>query len=69
MTRTRAPTETPKSAEVTVTLEACAVCHSDISYAEGIWGGVLPAIYGHEAVGRVREAGPDAGVSVGARVL
>ena len=59
----------PRKAELLVTLEACAICHSDISYSEGIWGGILPAIYGHEAVGRVRDAGPDAGVEVGTRVL
>ncbi|HGG65681.1 MAG TPA: zinc-binding dehydrogenase, partial [Rhodobacteraceae bacterium] len=39
----------PKSGEVEVTLEACAICHSDISYMDGGWGGDLPAVYGHEA--------------------
>ena len=29
-----------------------AICHSDIAFAEGLWGGVLPAVYGHEAAGR-----------------
>lgn len=59
----------PRRNEVSVTLEACAICHSDISYAEGIWGGILPAIYGHEAVGHVKDAGPDAGITPGNRVL
>jgi S-(hydroxymethyl)glutathione dehydrogenase/alcohol dehydrogenase len=45
--------------EVEVTLEACAVCHSDISYIEGGWGGNLPAVYGHEAVGRISSLGTD----------
>ena len=48
----------PGAGEVEVTLEAVAVCHSDISYADGAWGGVLPAVYGHEAAGRVTALGP-----------
>ncbi len=44
--------------EVEVTLQACAICHSDISYAEGAWSGDLPAVYGHEAAGRVSAVGP-----------
>ncbi|MDU8946209.1 zinc-binding dehydrogenase [Ovoidimarina sediminis] len=60
----------PAQGEVEVTLEAVAICHSDISYAEGIWGGVLPAVYGHEAVGRVSAAGPGVqGLAPGARVV
>ena len=38
-------------------MAACAVCHSDITYAEGGWGGVLPAVYGHEVSGVVVEVG------------
>lgn len=47
----------PGPGEVQVTLEACAVCHSDISYADGGWGGTLPAVYGHEAAGRITALG------------
>ncbi|SLN49471.1 S-(hydroxymethyl)mycothiol dehydrogenase [Pseudoruegeria aquimaris] len=43
--------------EVEVTVEACAICHSDISYMDGGWGGALPAVYGHEATGRVTAIG------------
>lgn len=43
--------------EVEVTLEACAICHSDISFIDGGWGGTLPAVYGHEAAGRVSAVG------------
>lgn len=60
----------PGPGEVEVTLAACAICHSDITYAEGGWGGDLPAVYGHEAAGRVSRVG--AGVSAyaeGDRVL
>ncbi len=48
----------PKYGEVKVKLAACAICHSDIHYAEGAWGGVLPAVYGHEGAGVVEAVGP-----------
>lgn len=60
----------PGMGEVEVTLDAVAICHSDISYMDGGWGGDLPAVYGHEAAGRVTSVGP--GVSayaVGQKVL
>lgn len=47
----------PQKYEVRVKLKACAICHSDIIFAEGGWGGDLPAIYGHEAAGIVAEIG------------
>ena len=47
----------PETGEIEVTLDAVAICHSDISYAEGAWGGSLPAIYGHEAAGTVTALG------------
>ena len=47
----------PQSGEVKVRLSACAICHSDITYMEGKWGGALPAIYGHEAAGVVESTG------------
>ena len=47
----------PGAGEVDVTLEAVAVCHSDVSFAEGGFGGALPAVYGHEAAGRVAAVG------------
>jgi len=47
----------PQAGEVEVTLKAVAICHSDISYADGAWGGSLPAVYGHEAAGIVTAIG------------
>ena len=47
----------PGPQEVEVTIEAVAICHSDISFMDGAWGGALPAVYGHEAVGRVSSGG------------
>lgn len=60
----------PGPQDVRVELEAVAICHSDISYAEGGWGGDLPAVYGHEAVGRVTAVGDAVtGYGIGDRVL
>ncbi len=60
----------PQGTEVEVTLEACAICHSDISYIDGDWGGTLPAVYGHEAAGHVSALGSSAtGYSVGDAVI
>jgi Zn-dependent alcohol dehydrogenase len=47
----------PGPGELRVRVVACAICHSDIIYAEGGWGGTLPAVYGHEAAGTVVEVG------------
>jgi len=47
----------PEMGEIEVTLDACAICHSDISYADGAWGGSLPAVYGHEAAGLITAVG------------
>lgn len=47
----------PGIGEVEVEIDAVAVCHSDISYWEGGFGGSLPAVYGHEAAGRVTAVG------------
>jgi Zn-dependent alcohol dehydrogenase len=49
----------PDEGEVRVRLEACAICHSDVAYADGAWGGTVPTVLGHEACGLVAEAGPD----------
>ncbi|HPE24439.1 MAG TPA: alcohol dehydrogenase catalytic domain-containing protein [Albidovulum sp.] len=48
----------PGPGEVEVKVEACAICHSDITYIDGGWGGELPAVFGHEAAGRVARVGP-----------
>jgi len=47
----------PRAGEVEVQVKACAICHSDISYAEGAWGGTLPSVFGHEAAGVVKGVG------------
>jgi Zn-dependent alcohol dehydrogenase len=47
----------PGPGEVSVKMAATAICHSDITYADGGWGGDLPAIYGHEGAGHVTAIG------------
>ncbi|MBD3664237.1 alcohol dehydrogenase catalytic domain-containing protein [Sulfitobacter sp. TSTF-M16] len=60
----------PEGSEVEVTLEAVAICHSDISFASGGWGGSLPAVYGHEAAGRITGMGPNVrGLKMGDPVI
>ena len=60
----------PQAGEIKVKLAACAICHSDIHYAEGAWGGTLPSIFGHEAAGVVEEVGPGVvGLQVGDHVV
>ncbi len=60
----------PAGREVEVTLAAVAICHSDISAAEGAWGGDLPAVYGHEAAGRITAVGDGVtGYAIGDAVI
>lgn len=47
----------PKRGEVRVRIKACAICHSDLAYIEGEWGGILPSVFGHEACGIVESCG------------
>jgi Zn-dependent alcohol dehydrogenase len=47
----------PLAGEVRLRVDACSICHSDIAYAAGAWGGDLPAVYGHEAAGTVVDVG------------
>jgi S-(hydroxymethyl)glutathione dehydrogenase / alcohol dehydrogenase len=49
----------PAAGEIRVRLEATGVCHSDLSLARGRLRHALPAVLGHEGVGRVVETGPD----------
>lgn len=60
----------PIAGEIEVTLAAVAICHSDITYLDGGWGGSLPAVYGHEAAGTVSSVGDGVrGISVGDAVV
>ncbi|MFT4784415.1 MAG: S-(hydroxymethyl)glutathione dehydrogenase/alcohol dehydrogenase [Paracoccaceae bacterium] len=59
----------PGPDQVEVTLEAVAICHSDISFIDGAWSCPFPAVFGHEAVGHITATGPGARASLGARVI
>ncbi len=62
--------EAPQAGELVVDVKACAICHSDITYMDGGWGGDLPALYGHETAGIVSAVGPETpGVQVGDHVV
>ena len=49
--------DAPRADEVRIEIEACAVCHSDLSYLDGTWATEFPLVLGHEAAGRVAEVG------------
>lgn len=60
----------PSENEVLVDIAACAICHSDITFIDGGWGGALPAVYGHEASGIVRSVGSHVqGIAAGDHVV
>ena len=60
----------PQQGEIKVKVAACAICHSDIVYMDGGWGGTLPAVYGHEAAGVVEQVGEGVtGLAVGDHVV
>ncbi len=48
----------PGPGEIRARIAACAICHSDIFFLDGAWGGELPAVYGHEAAGVIEAIGP-----------
>lgn len=47
----------PKTGEVKVRISATAICHTDIHFIRGDWGGETPFIVGHEAAGVIIETG------------
>ncbi len=49
----------PKGREVLVEIKASGLCHSDLHMAENDFGVPLPAVFGHELAGIVKEVGPD----------
>lgn len=49
--------ESPRAGEVMIKLEACGVCHSDLSATNGTIPFPPPVVLGHEGAGRVVEVG------------
>ena len=48
----------PQGSEIRVRVRASSICHSDITYMDGGWGGELPTVFGHELAGVVTDLGP-----------
>ena len=48
----------PQAGEVKAKIAACAICHSDVHWVRGEWGGTVPVVAGHEAAGVITEIGP-----------
>ncbi|MGI9297032.1 MAG: zinc-binding dehydrogenase, partial [Gammaproteobacteria bacterium] len=59
----------PRAGQVRIRLSACAICHSDIIYMDGGWGGTPPIVFGHEAAGVVVSAGAGVSLSPDTRVI
>ncbi len=60
----------PGEQEVRVKVEATGICHTDLIALSGNLGTPLPAVLGHEGVGRIEASGPGVtGFSTGQRVL
>ena len=59
----------PGPGEVLVRVDAVAICHSDVSFTDGEWGGELPAVWGHEAAGEIVSVGDGVGFEPGERVV
>ncbi|MEU1985696.1 alcohol dehydrogenase catalytic domain-containing protein [Nocardia sp. NPDC019395] len=59
----------PGPGEILVRIEAAGICHSDLSVVDGNRVRPVPMLLGHEAAGKVVAAGPDAGLSIGQRVV
>jgi len=57
LTLERVELAAPGPGEVRVKVAACAICHSDLMFIDGLWQGALPAVYGHEAAGVVESVG------------
>lgn len=58
-----------RDGDVEIKIEACGVCGSDIHCASGHWGKpYAPMAVGHEIVGKVVAAGPEARFKIGDRV-
>lgn len=62
--------DTPREREVLVRVEACGVCHTDLTARDHAYGTPLPAVLGHEGIGRVEALGPGVtDVKIGDRVI
>ena len=57
-------------ADVLVRIEATGICHSDVSVFNGVLGGRMPVVLGHEGAGTIMEVGGQVSrVKIGDRVV
>ncbi len=50
----------PRPDDVSIEIDYCGVCHTDIHFAQNDWGMTqYPVVPGHEIIGRVTAVGPD----------
>lgn len=50
----------PRPDDVSIEIDYCGVCHTDIHFAQNDWGvSQFPVVPGHEIIGRVTAVGPD----------
>jgi alcohol dehydrogenase (NADP+) len=50
----------PRPDDVSIDIDYCGVCHTDIHFAQNDWGVTqFPVVPGHEIIGRVTSVGPD----------
>ncbi len=50
----------PRPDDVSIEIDYCGVCHTDIHFAQNDWGAtVYPVVPGHEIIGRVTSVGSD----------
>ncbi len=54
----RLPEPAPSAGEVTIAVEACGVCRTDLHILEGEVAARLPVVPGHQAAGRIAALGP-----------
>lgn len=60
----------PGDGEIRLKVAACSICHSDIRFLKGEWGGEPPFLLGHEIAGVVEETGSGIeGFAAGDRVI
>ena len=59
----------PKAGELLVKIDACGLCHSDLSVVNGDRPRPMPMAIGHEAAATVLEAGPGSSFAAGDRIV
>jgi aryl-alcohol dehydrogenase len=60
----------PRATEIVVEIAGCGICHTDLTFRDGLWPYPMPAVLGHEGAGTVVSVGSAVrAVGVGDRVV